>query len=177
MIFLETERLLFRTHEAGDEEDFVRMHMDPEVRRYMGGQGAGWPLEKARERFRTQYLGKPTKDFGLWATVLKGENKFIGSCGLRASEAERTAYLGYFIAPSYWRRGFASEASKAFIEAAFTALDLPRLLADVEKGNEASEHILRKFGFEFARAEYIPPSGRTLHFYELSRAAWEHKKI
>ena len=56
MIFLETERLLFRTHEARDEADFVRMHTDREVRRYMGGLGmAGWPLEKALDRFRSQW--------------------------------------------------------------------------------------------------------------------------
>ena len=30
MIFLETERSLFRTHEASDETDFVNMHIDPE---------------------------------------------------------------------------------------------------------------------------------------------------
>lgn len=57
MIFLETERLLFRSHEAGDEADFVSMHTDPEVRRYVGGQA--WPLEKARNRFREEYLGRP----------------------------------------------------------------------------------------------------------------------
>jgi hypothetical protein len=41
MIFLETERLLFRTHEAKDEADFVGMHTDAAVRRYVGGQP--WP--------------------------------------------------------------------------------------------------------------------------------------
>jgi hypothetical protein len=39
MTFLETERLLFRTHQAKDEADFVRMQIDPEVRRYVA-----WPL-------------------------------------------------------------------------------------------------------------------------------------
>ena len=38
MIFLETARLLFRTHEPGDKADFIAMHTDPEVRRYVGGQ-------------------------------------------------------------------------------------------------------------------------------------------
>jgi ribosomal-protein-alanine N-acetyltransferase len=178
MIFLETERLLFRTHEADDEADFVRMHMDSEVRRYIGGQGvSGWPLEKAQERFRSQYLGKPTETYGMWATILKAETKYIGSCGLRTAEDKTTAYLGYFLAQPYWRRGLASEAANAFIEVAFTRLRLPRLMADVEKGNAVSEHILQNFGFQFVRAEYIPHSGRTLHFYELSRAAWEQNKV
>lgn len=57
MIFLETPRLLFRQHEARDEDDFVRMHMDPEVRRYVGG--AAWSLEKAQDRFCKEYLGWP----------------------------------------------------------------------------------------------------------------------
>ena len=89
MIFLETERLMFRTHEAADQDDFVRMHTDPEVRRYMGGQGiAGWPVEKALERFKSQYLGKPTETYGLWATILKAEMKIIGRCGQRAGNDE-----------------------------------------------------------------------------------------
>jgi RimJ/RimL family protein N-acetyltransferase len=173
MIFLETERLLFRTHEAKDEADFVGMHTDPEVRRYMGGQA--WPLEKAQSRFRNEYLGRPTETYGLWAAILGEEGKYVGCCGLRAAEDGKAAYLGYFFARPYWRRGFASEASKAFIDAAFTRLQLPRLLADVEEGNGASEHILRKFGFSYASREEIPSSGRVILFYELARTEWEGK--
>jgi ribosomal-protein-alanine N-acetyltransferase len=167
MIFLETERLLFRTHEAKDEADFVGMHTDSEVRRYVGGQA--WPLEKAQHRFRDQYLGQPTETYGLWATILKEEERYIGCCGLRGAPGGTSAHLGYYFARPYWRRGFASEASKAFIEVAFGRLRLMRLLADVDEGNLASEHILLKFGFKYASREEIPSSGRVLLFYELSR--------
>lgn len=59
MIFVETARLLFRSHEASDEADFVSMHTDAEVRRYVGGQA--WPVKKTRSRFREQYLGRPVE--------------------------------------------------------------------------------------------------------------------
>jgi RimJ/RimL family protein N-acetyltransferase len=72
MIFLETERLLFRSHESRDEPDFVDMHTDPEVRRYVGGEA--WPLEKAQTRFRNDYVSKPTQAYGMWAAILKQEN-------------------------------------------------------------------------------------------------------
>jgi [ribosomal protein S5]-alanine N-acetyltransferase len=173
MTFLETERLLFRTHEAKDEADFVRMQIDPEVRRYVGGQG--WSLEKARDRFRNEYEGRPTGTYGLWATILKEEGKYIGCCGLRAAQGETGAHLGYYFAQPYWRRGLASEASRAFIDVTFTRLRLLRLLADVEEGNAASEHILRKFGFTYLSREEIPGSGRIILAYELSRAEWECK--
>src|SRR5579885_2165099 len=73
LIILETKRLLFRTHIKEDRESFVAMHTDSEVRRYVGGQA--WSQEKAIQRFRDQYLGNPTEIYGLWATVLKSENK------------------------------------------------------------------------------------------------------
>jgi ribosomal-protein-alanine N-acetyltransferase len=170
MIFLETDRLLFRTHEAKDEDDFIRMQTDPEVRRYVGGQGRGWSFEKAQYRFKNEYLGQPTETYGLWAAIFKPEATYIGCCGLRTAPQERTAHLGYYFARPYWRRGLASEASAAFINLAFTRLRLLRLLADVEEGNAASEHILRKFGFTFLGREEISTSGRVILTYELSRA-------
>jgi len=171
MILLETTRLLFRTHQAQDENEFVEMQTDTEVRRYVGG--APWPLEKARSRFRNEYLGKPTATYGLWATVLKEQNRYVGCCGLRRAEAEEAAFLAYYIARPFWGRGLASEASKAFIRVAFETLRLPRLLADVERGNKVSEHILEKFRFKFARQEELPGSGRFICYYELWKDDWK----
>jgi RimJ/RimL family protein N-acetyltransferase len=151
------------------------MHTDAKVRRYVGGQA--WSLEKAQSRFRNEYLGRPTATYGMWATILKEERKYIGCCGLRACQPQREASLGYYLAQPYWRRGFASEASQAFINLAFTHLHLIRLLARVEKGNAASEHILQKFGFKYASQEVIPASGRILHSYELTKADWQKKSI
>jgi len=59
----------------------------------------------------------------------------------------------YRLARPYWRRGHATEASRAFIDLAFTRLDLVRLSADVEKGNAASEHILQEGGFKYLSQE------------------------
>ena len=150
------------------------MHTDPEVRRYVGGQP--WPLEKAQSRFRNEYLGQPAATYGLWATILKEEGKYIGCCGLRAGEHQAEAHLGYYLARPYWRRGFASEAARAFIDLAFTRLRLARLLAEVEKGNAASEHILQKFGFNYYSQEIIPTSDRIILVYELPTADWRKKQ-
>jgi [ribosomal protein S5]-alanine N-acetyltransferase len=174
MIFLETERLLFRSHESGDEADFVSMHTDAEVRRYVGGQA--WPVEKAQSRFREQYLGRPEETYGLWATVFKEEGKYIGCCGLRAPGEELGASLGYYFARPYWGRGLATEASRAFINSAFTRLGLDRVEADVEKGNTASEHILHNFGFKYVRREEIRGRRRIINFYELARDEWQRRR-
>lgn len=174
MIFLETPRLLFRSHERGDEADFVSMHTDAQVRRYVGGHA--WPVEKARSRFQEQYLGRPAEIYGLWATVFKQEGKYIGCCGLRAPGSGVGASLGYYLARPYWRRGLGSEASQAFIDVAFTRLGLECVEADAEEGNVASEHILRKLGFKYMRREVIPGRGRVINFYELALGEWQRRR-
>lgn len=161
MVFLETERLLFRSHEPQDEADFLRMHTDPEVRRYVGGQP--WSAEKALHRFRTEYLGNPTKTHGLWATILKKQQTYVGSCGLRIGDHD--ASLGFYIARPYWRQGIATEAARAFLDVAFQRLQLPHLSAKVEKGNVVSEHILQKFGFQWKGDEKLPASPRIICHY------------
>jgi len=173
MTFLETERLLFRSHDPGDEADFVSMHTDAEVRRYVGGQA--WPAEKARSRFREQYLGRPTETYGLWATVFKEGGKYIGCCGLRAPGNGMGASLGYYLARPYWGLGLASEASQAFIDVAFTRLGLDSVEADAEEGHVASEHILRKCGFKYVRRETIPGRGRIINFYQLAKDDWQQR--
>jgi ribosomal-protein-alanine N-acetyltransferase len=165
VIFFETTRLLFRSHQAQDKEEFIQMHTDPEVRRYVGGQA--WSLEKARYRFSSQYLGKPSRTYGLWATVLKEEQKYIGCCGLRAAHREKAAHLACYLARPYWGKGIASEACTAFIDLAFTRLRLSCLLADVDEGNAVSRHILEKFGFNAMGRGEIEASGRVILLYEL----------
>jgi RimJ/RimL family protein N-acetyltransferase len=113
--FLETDRLRFRSHRPADEDAFVAMHSDDEVRRYVGGRG--WPADKARSRFRDQYLGKPSHTFGLWATELKETGAYIGMCGLARSDID--AHLGFYLARPYWGRRLATEAARAFVDLGF----------------------------------------------------------
>ncbi|MGB6683675.1 MAG: GNAT family N-acetyltransferase [Candidatus Acidiferrum sp.] len=171
MIFLETDRLLFRSHELQDEDEFVKMHTDPEVRRYVGGRP--WPVEEAIHRFRNGYLGRPDNTYGLWATILKEEEKYIGACGLSSPPDKPVPSLGYYIARPYWGRRLASEASAKFLEVGFTSLRLPRVLADVQKGHAVSERILQKFGFKLVSEEEIPGRGRIISLYELTKEEWE----
>jgi [ribosomal protein S5]-alanine N-acetyltransferase len=165
MLFLETTRLLFRSHEPHDEPAFVQMHTDPEVRRYVGGQP--WPLEKAIARFHNQYLGHPTDTYGLWATILKSEGRYIGACGLTAPPDQPAIKLGYYIARPYWGQGLASEACRAFLDFGFARLQLPRICADVDSRHEVSKHILEKFGFHCVSQEVIAANGRVICWYEL----------
>jgi len=172
-ILFESERLFFRPHLITDLDDYCAMEMDIDVRRYVGGYPR--TRENAEQRFPRNQLQKMFTDrLALWATVLKAENVYIGRCGIvphfnsDGAPISGEAALGYYIAPQYWHLGFATEAGKAFIHFGFNELALKRIVATVEKGNEASVHVLQKLGFSLAHTE---EGQRTFHHFILHNSA------
>jgi RimJ/RimL family protein N-acetyltransferase len=157
-IILESKRLLFRPHLITDLDNYCAMEMDIGVRRYVGGYPRS--REDAEKRFPKNQAQKLVTDrMALWATILKAENVYIGRCGLvphlkaDGGPMPGEAALGYYIASQYWHHGFATEAGKAFIHFGFNELALNRIVATVEKGNDASVRVLQKLGFSLENTE------------------------
>ena len=164
MIVLETERLLFRDHEPRDLEPYCAMEADAEVRRWVGG--APRTRESAEAKFRSVYL-EPVRDrLGMWATVLKAEDRYVGYCGVYR-HGPGAGTLGYYLARPYWGRGLASEAARAFVDFGFRELGLSRIVAAVEVGNDVSKHILDKLGFRLVRHE--PGDRRSFDHFALEK--------
>jgi RimJ/RimL family protein N-acetyltransferase len=61
--------------------------------------------------------------------------------------ARFTGDVGYWLAPSAWGRGYATEALLAFADHLWRATDLQRLEARVLEWNPASCRVLEKAGF------------------------------
>jgi [ribosomal protein S5]-alanine N-acetyltransferase len=100
------------------------------------------------------------------ATVFKPETRYIGFCGLhRGWGGQDEAVLAFYIAKSYWGRGLATEAGRAFIDHGFNQLCLDRLIAKTEVGHAASIRVLEKLAF---RQTGIEPGARTFINFELA---------
>ena len=156
MIVLESERLIFRSHEARDLEAFCAMEGDAEVRRYVGG--APRTREAAEQRFWSGPMRPVTDRLAMWATVLKQEESYVGRCGLypHVKGEDRVpdeAVLGFYLARAFWGRGLATEAGRAFVDFGFREVGLKRIVTAVEVGNAASVRVLEKLGFELKQIE------------------------
>jgi [ribosomal protein S5]-alanine N-acetyltransferase len=164
VIVLESERLLFRDHEAADLEAYCEMEADPEVRRYVGG--APRPREVAETRFR-KGLQRPASDLlWMWATIYKPEGRYIGRCGVFPhfgphGPIAREGALGFYLARAYWGMGLATEAGRALVDFGFNELHLSRIVTTVQVGNDASVRVLRKLGFVLLSTE----TGAVRSFY------------
>jgi ribosomal-protein-alanine N-acetyltransferase len=78
--------------------------------------------------------------------------------------------LGYFLKPSAWGKGYATEISKRLLDFVFQCTPLNELVASVDDENNASKHVLEKSGFI--------DRGRTMSWgvdnpiYRITRDEW-----
>jgi ribosomal-protein-alanine N-acetyltransferase len=92
-------------------------------------------------------------ELGLWATIEKSTEAFLGRCGLLpwTLDGAQEIELAFLIDKRRWGEGFATEAAMGIIEHAKGRLGLKRLICLIMPGNLASMRVARKVGMEFER--------------------------
>jgi RimJ/RimL family protein N-acetyltransferase len=160
-IILETPRLILRHQVPADLDDLWALYCDPEITKYI--PDAPRTREEAREELEWHMNGHPRNpDLGLWATIHKGTEKFIGRCGLLpwTIEDQQEVEVAYTITRSYWGQGLATEAARAILQYGFGKLNLSRLVSLIEPENIASQRVAEKIGMTFEmrvdEGEYTP---------------------
>lgn len=150
MFVLESPRLTFRHLAPGDLNDLAALHSDPEVMRFLGGvrtRDASWEI---LQRIRRSY---GENRYGLYATALKADGRFVGRCGFihwninGVSEVE----VAYALVADQWGKGLATEAVQALVRYGLSQLKLPRLIALIYSENQRSRRVAEKAGLKFER--------------------------
>jgi ribosomal-protein-alanine N-acetyltransferase len=104
---------------------------------------------------------------------LKESNEFIGGIELQIDKAYQKAEMGYWIAESFWNKGYASEAVGAILRFGFNATDLNKIFAAHLLENPASGRVMIKNGMikEAELKDHNKKGGlfRTLVQYRLTR--------
>jgi ribosomal-protein-alanine N-acetyltransferase len=147
---LRTDRLILERLQEADLGDLERMHSDPRVMETLGG---------IRSRPETlQFLEQNlehwnTHGFGLWTFRDRASRQFAGRGGLRHVQVGGSdeVELAYSLLPEYWRRGLATEASRAILDVAFGPLGLAEVVCFTLPTNLKSRHVVGKLGFTFDR--------------------------
>jgi ribosomal-protein-alanine N-acetyltransferase len=152
MVILQTHRLTLRHLEPADLDALFALYRDPDVRRHF--PGGTLTLDETREELEWFRNGHPRHpELGLWATIERSTGAFVGRCGLLPWTIDGVfeVELAYLIDKSHWRKGLATEAARAIVEHAGTALGLSRLICLVMPDNVASAGVAMKVGMTFER--------------------------
>lgn len=152
VIILETNRLILRHLVPDDLDDLFSLYSDPEVRQYFPEGTLSY--EETREELEWFLHGHPRHpQLGLWATIYKESNRFIGRCGLLpwTIDGSPEVEVAYMIAREYWGLGLGTEAARAILDHGFENLNLARLICLIDAGNQASIKVAQKIGMSFER--------------------------
>ena len=151
-LILETDRLILRELKSSDAEAFFAMDHNPNVHQYLWNK----PVQKIEETIevitfvRQQYVDN---GIGRFAIILKQTNEFIGWAGLKYNTEEVNHKInfydiGYRLDEKFWGKGYASEASFAWLKYAFETMNIKTIEAAAHAENVASNRILQKMGMQ-----------------------------
>jgi ribosomal-protein-alanine N-acetyltransferase len=147
MKILETERLILRRLLPEDLDDLFALYRDPEIRRYFP-EGT-LTYEETQEELEWFLNGHPEHpELGLWATIHKETNQFIGRCGLLpwTIDGQYDVEVAYLLSKAYWRQGLGTEVARAILNYGFEQLHLSRLICLIDPDNQASIKVAQNIG-------------------------------
>ncbi|MEP7316733.1 MAG: GNAT family N-acetyltransferase, partial [Sphingomicrobium sp.] len=175
-----TDRLILRTWQDGDSENFYAVMNTLSVMRWLGGvQTPGeWAAAKAR-------LDTYQSDYGhtFWIVEDRESGELFGFCGLKRVNAPGAGpitgemEIGWRLRESAWRRGIAKESAIAAMDLAFDQFKAPHVVALTVAGNGGSWGLMRRLGMTHRpEYDYVDPRfGEELNptiVYRMDAADW-----
>lgn len=153
-LILETERLLIREMRHEDAEALFDMDSNPNVHTYLWQKPYTTidDIHTYIEMVRKQY---ERNNIGRFSTIIKATNELIGWTGIKYIddhvENGKTNFYdyGYRLNEKHWNKGYATEASKAWLDYGFNQMNIKEMNAYTHFDNGASNHVLQKVGFNF----------------------------
>lgn len=178
-LILETERLILRPLELSDAEAMFAMDSNPEVHKYLWQKPFHDITESIKiiEYVRDQY---ETNNIGRFATIIKETGEFIGWTGIKFVENHiengNTNFFdyGYRLNEQYWGKGYATEATKAWLDYGLNQMNIDKIHAYTHSENIASNIVLKKTGMTFMQ-EYIAEDGFKWNWWQMENPLKEKR--
>ena len=167
---IETPRLLLRRMRPSDVERFAEYRADAELARYQGWKAMS-PAEAAA--FVDEMRCAPSFVEGKWLQIAIAElpeRTIVGDIGF-CMHPGGDLELGFTLRRQSQGKGLATEALKAFVEAALQRPDIQRVFGIVDARNTASIKVLERLGMDRVCSEdtYFNGEPCTELRYQLER--------
>ncbi|MFU8854883.1 GNAT family N-acetyltransferase [Micromonospora sp. SL1-18] len=194
---LRTARLLLVPLADRHLELEVELDSDPEVLRYISGRARSRDEVLASHAQRMALAGK-VDGLGFWMAFgsdggrrgsmppeREDEGDFIGlmmlppANGPDQPDDPTVAELGYRLVRRHWRKGLASEASRALLRHAFDTVGQSRVIAQTMAVNAGSRGVMEAVGMRYVRTFFpswddpLPGTDSGEVEYEMTRGMWE----
>jgi RimJ/RimL family protein N-acetyltransferase len=134
-----------------DIDEFVGLHDDPEVTRFI----RRLDRSDAEELLRLTERDWLERGHGMLAVLDRDNGRFLGRAGLKYWSQFNETELGWALRKDAWGRGYATEAAHACIDWAFATLAVPYLTAMIQPDNKPSIRLACRLGLSPLRADLL----------------------
>ena len=155
---LTTGRLTLRAFEDADLDAFAAIGADPEAMRFTGGVRTRAETWLRMASYQGHWV---LRGYGQWAVVERESSRFVGRAGLWNPEGWPELEVGWTLARDVWGRGYATEAGRAAVDWARSALGLTRIASCIVPGNDRSIAVAERLGMTFDRMASFPDGGEA----------------
>lgn len=167
---IETERLTLRLTNIEDAEFIYNLLNSPKWIQYIGDRKVH-SVQEAESYIKERMLPQVERlGYGNYTVIRKSDNAKMGCCGLYDREGLDGVDIGFSFLPEYEGFGYASEASFALKEKAFTEFGVTKILAITTKENVSSQKLIEKLGLEFVKMTKIPNDDEELMLFEIHKS-------
>ena len=152
MLIMETERLIIRKFKADDWKDLFEYLSQESVVKYE-------PYDIYSEEDCKQSAINRSQNDVFWAVCLKENNKLIGNVYFQQQDPKKffTWEIGYVFNPTYYGKGYATEACKRVLKYGFEQLGAHRIIGKCNPENTASWKLLERLSMR-REGHYIKPA-------------------
>ncbi len=163
-VFIETPRLIIKSLDKSDYEDFWMQQQDLFITEFFASTRDKDEMDKI---FQLLLDSQKKHGFSFGMIFIKETGELIGRAGLVHLDFQPgpDVELGYFIYQKYCGKGYATELGEALIAYAFNVLKVSRIYATVDPENIASCRVSEKLGMVIDRDDMYETLGKKVRFY------------
>lgn len=145
---IETERLIIRSIERGDEKIFAEMAKDGSLNDVgFDANCSEWIGDWINEAMELSEKDDPRADYIADVICLKEDGRVIGSVGTSYYEDIDKVGIVWFVGAEFRQRGYASEAVNAYVDYYFEHYAEDEILSTIRDANVPSWKTAEKAGF------------------------------
>lgn len=180
MFSLKTERLLLQDFQPDDFDAFFATTNDPEYQQFYAEEEMTRPFWQQIFTHILEGTAELPRDSYQLAICLP-DGTLIGTCGVRLEDvANQQASFGCAIARPFWGHGYATEASHALFDFAFTQLNIHRLYAETKAKNGRARALAEHLGMQLEgilrQTQFFRGVWWDTAVYAILKTEWDTRK-